>query len=399
MVAGAFFCFSGDFGKVDMKRTGAQAIWQALVDEGVAVVFGYPGGAIMPAYDALPGFPLRHVLVRHEQGAAHMADGYARACGRVGVAIATSGPGATNLVTGIATAMMDSSPMVCITGQVSSAVLGTDAFQETDITGVTLPITKHNYLVTRAEDIYPTLREAFHLARSGRPGPVHVDVTKDAQQATFDLRPGDGPAPRSGRTVPRSPPADLERAAALVDAAERPIVLSGQGIVGSGHRRDERRLRRARHPVPAALRPAVRRARPARSLASHLGARRGGHRRGAAPDVGGAVLQARAAALPDHLRRTGDDGLRPARRDRRALRPARRGDLGRRRRRRLPDDRLRAVHLRAGRNQAERRNHQQRLSRDGAAVAGVLLQPPLRRHPAAQPGLRQARRGARALRP
>src|SRR5438270_2791124 len=234
MVAGAFFCFSGDFGKVDMKRTGAQAIWQALVDEGVAVVFGYPGGAIMPAYDALPGFPLRHVLVRHEQGAAHMADGYARACGRVGVAIATSGPGATNLVTGIATAMMDSSPMVCITGQVSSAVLGTDAFQETDITGVTLPITKHNDLVTRAEDIYPTLREAFPLARSGRPGPVHVDVTKDAQQATFDLRPGDGPAPRSGRTVPRSPPTDLERAAALVDAAERPIVLSGQGIVRSG---------------------------------------------------------------------------------------------------------------------------------------------------------------------
>src|SRR5438874_7024200 len=234
MVAGAFFCSWKELGKVDMKRTGSQAIWQALVDEGVEIVFGYPGGAIMPAYDALPGFPLRHVRVRHEQGAAHMAGGYARACGRVGVAIATSGPGATNLVTGIATAMMDSSPMVCITGQVSSAVLGTDAFQETDITGVTLPITKHNYLVTRAEDIYPTLREAFHLARSGRPGPVHVDITKDAQQATIDFHPDDGPAPRSGRTVPRSPLADLERAAALVDAAERPIVLSGQGIVRSG---------------------------------------------------------------------------------------------------------------------------------------------------------------------
>src|SRR5437762_3366292 len=217
-----------------MKRTGSQAIWEALVSEGVETVFGYPGGAIMPAYDALPAFPIRHVLVRHKQGAAHMADGYARASGKVGVAVATSGPGATNLVTGIATAMMDSSPIVCITGQVSSAVLGTDAFQETDITGVTLPITKHNYLVTRAEDIYPTLREAFHLARSGRPGPVHVDVTKDAQQAMFDFRPGEGPVPRSGRTVPLSPPADLERAAALFDAAERPVVLSGQGVVRSG---------------------------------------------------------------------------------------------------------------------------------------------------------------------
>src|ERR671924_589895 len=168
------------------KRTGAQIIWECLVHQGVQTVFGYPGGAILPAYDAMLDYPVRHVLVRHEQGAAHMADGYARASGKVGVAVATSGPGATNLVTGIATAMMDSSPIVCITDQVSSAVLGSDAFQETDITGVTLPITKHNYLVTRAEDIPPTLREAFHLARSGRPGPVHVDVTKDAQQATFD---------------------------------------------------------------------------------------------------------------------------------------------------------------------------------------------------------------------
>src|SRR5712692_18067 len=217
-----------------MKRTGSQAIWEALVGEGVETVFGYPGGAIMPAYDALPGYAIRHVLVRHEQGAAHMADGYARASGKVGVAVATSGPGATNLVTGIATAMMDSSPMVCITGQVSSAVLGTDAFQETDITGVTLPITKHNYLVTRAEEIYPTLREAFHLARSGRPGPVHVDVTKDAQQAAFEFHPGDGPAPRSGRKARPSPPADLDRAAALIDGAERPLVLAGQGIVRSG---------------------------------------------------------------------------------------------------------------------------------------------------------------------
>src|SRR6185295_10980869 len=134
-----------------------------------------PGGAIMPVYDALYGHPIRHVLVRHEQGAAHMADGYARASGKVGVALATSGPGATNLVTGIATAMMDSSPVVCITGQVASPLLGSDAFQETDITGVTLPITKHNFLVTRTEDIAPRLREAFFIARSGRPGPVLVD--------------------------------------------------------------------------------------------------------------------------------------------------------------------------------------------------------------------------------
>src|ERR1700724_1554236 len=171
------------------QKTGAQIVWEVLVREGVEVVFGYPGGAIMPAYDAMPAYPIRHVLVRHEQGAAHMADGYARASGKVGVAIATSGPGATNLVTGIATAMMDSSPIVCVTGQVSSKVLGTDAFQEVDITGVTLPVTKHNFLVNRAEDLAPALRLAFQIAKSGRPGPVLVDITKDAQQATalFDF--------------------------------------------------------------------------------------------------------------------------------------------------------------------------------------------------------------------
>src|SRR5207237_1102993 len=166
------------------QRTGAQIVWEVLTREGVEVVFGYPGGAIMPAYDAMPAYPIRHVLVRHEQGAAHMADGYARASGKVGVCIATSGPGATNLVTGIATAMLDSIPIVAITGQVGSKVLGSDAFQQIDITGITLPITKHNYLVTRAEDIAPALREAFQIAKSGRPGPVLVDITKDAQQAT-----------------------------------------------------------------------------------------------------------------------------------------------------------------------------------------------------------------------
>src|ERR1700741_2091312 len=170
-----------------MKKTGAQILWECLEQQGVTTVFGYPGGAILPAYDALKYSKIHHVLVRPEQGATHMADGYARASGRVGVAIATSGPGATNMVTGIATAMLDSVPVVCITGQVGSKVLGTDAFQEVDITGVTLPVTKHNYVVKRAEDIAPVLRDAFRVAQSGRPGPVLVDITKDAQQATAEF--------------------------------------------------------------------------------------------------------------------------------------------------------------------------------------------------------------------
>src|SRR5438477_4293972 len=170
-----------------MKKTGAQILWEALVREGVHTVFGYPGGAILPAYDAMLGYPIRHILVRHEQGATHMADGFARASGGVGVAIATSGPGATNMVTGIATAMMDSSPIVCITGQVGSKLIGSDAFQETDITGITLPVTKHNYLVTRAEDVASAVLEAFAVARSGRPGPVLVDITKDAQQNACEV--------------------------------------------------------------------------------------------------------------------------------------------------------------------------------------------------------------------
>jgi acetolactate synthase-1/2/3 large subunit len=216
------------------RRTGAQLIWEALVREGVDVVFGYPGGAIMPAYDALPGYPIRHVLVRHEQAAAHMADGYARASGKVGVCIATSGPGATNLVTGIATAMLDSSPMVCITGQVASPGLGTDAFQEVDTTGITLPITKHNYLVTRACDVAGTIREAFQIARSGRPGPVLVDITKDAQQASTDLDTAFAVPRHHTRTLPARRAADFARAAALIDAAERPVILAGQGVIKSG---------------------------------------------------------------------------------------------------------------------------------------------------------------------
>jgi acetolactate synthase I/II/III large subunit len=215
-----------------MIRTGAQILWESLVREGVTDVFGYPGGAILPAYDALLEYPIRHVLVRHEQGATHMADGFARASGRVGVAIATSGPGATNMVTGIATAMMDSSPIVCITGQVGSKLIGSDAFQETDITGVTLPITKHNYLVTRAEDVAPAVREAFHVARSGRPGPVLIDITKDAQQAKTEFD-WDAAAPRRElrHRVPQLDHDALQRAADLIASAKRPLILAGHGIM------------------------------------------------------------------------------------------------------------------------------------------------------------------------
>jgi acetolactate synthase-1/2/3 large subunit len=217
-----------------VQRTGAQIVWECLVKEGVTTVFGYPGGAILPTYDAMLDYPVHHVLVRHEQGAAHMADGYARASGGVGVAIATSGPGATNLTTGIATAMLDSSPTVFITGQVSSKVLGSDAFQETDVTGITLPITKHNSLVTDVRHIARTMREAFVIARSGRPGPVLVDITKDAQQAKADfVYPETVHLP--GLHEPEPPDAEaLARAAELIEKAERPLILAGAGVIRSG---------------------------------------------------------------------------------------------------------------------------------------------------------------------
>ena len=217
------------------KRTGSQIIWECLVHEGVTTVFGYPGGAILPAYDAMLDYPVRHVLVRHEQGATHMADGYARAGGGVGVAMATSGPGATNMVTGIATAMMDSSPIVCVTGQVPSKLIGYDAFQETDIGGITIPITKHNYLVTRVEDIMPAMKEAFHLAKSGRPGPVLVDITKDAQQASTEWNWDPSPVRMRGyRPDPPVTSSALAAAADLIRGAKRPVILAGQGIIQSG---------------------------------------------------------------------------------------------------------------------------------------------------------------------
>ena len=217
-----------------MKRTGAQIVWESLVREGVDTVFGYPGGSNLPIYDAMLDYPLHHVLVRHEQGAAHAADGYARASGKVGVAMATSGPGATNLVTGIATAMMDSSPMVCITGQVASRYIGYDAFQEADVTGVTLPITKHNYLVTRAQDIARTVREAFYIARSGRPGPVLIDIAKDAQQASCEFE-WDAAAPRLPGYRPdlRALPSEYQKAVDLINSARRPVILAGHGVMVS----------------------------------------------------------------------------------------------------------------------------------------------------------------------
>ena len=218
-----------------MKLTGAEILCESLTRLGVRHIFGYPGGAILPVYDALGKSKLHHILVRHEQGATHMADGYARASGGVGVAMATSGPGATNMVTGIATAMLDSSPVVCITGQVSSKLLGSDAFQEIDITGITMPITKHNVVVSRAEDIARTVREAFVIANSGRPGPVLVDITKDAQQASCDFN-WEASAPKlpPKRKRINSEPADFERAVELLNNAKRPLILAGHGIMVSG---------------------------------------------------------------------------------------------------------------------------------------------------------------------
>jgi len=213
-----------------MRLTGAAAVWESLVREGVDTVFGISGGAVIHLYHALPDFPIHHVLTRHEQAAAHAADGYARATGKVGVCIATSGPGATNLVTGLATAYMDSSPVVAITGQVSSNIIGTDAFQEVDITGITLPITKHNYLVTDIEELPTVLKEAFTIARSGRPGPVLIDVAKDVQAADLDYHYPDEVhlrgCPRKG-----DPAAGIARAAEMLNEARRPLFIAGHGVI------------------------------------------------------------------------------------------------------------------------------------------------------------------------
>lgn len=239
-----------------MQKTGAEIIWECLRREGVTVVFGYPGGAILPAYDALWHYhDIHHVLVRHEQGATHMADGYARATGKVGVAIATSGPGATNMITGIATAMMDSSPLVCITGQVGSKFIGRDAFQECDITGISLPITKHNYLVEKVEDLARTIREAFYIARSGRPGPVLIDLTKDAQQASCEFNWESAQPQLPGYRPDHSPAPDAyDQLLSMIAAAERPVILAGHGIILSGAAQEVRTFaERAQIPIAMTL--------------------------------------------------------------------------------------------------------------------------------------------------
>ncbi|MDE2821832.1 MAG: biosynthetic-type acetolactate synthase large subunit [Chloroflexota bacterium] len=240
-----------------MKLTGSEIIMECLLQEGVHVMFGYPGGAILPTYDAMTKYEnrLHHVLVRHEQGASHMADGYARATGEVGVCIATSGPGATNLVTGLATAMMDSSPILAITGQVPIPAIGSDAFQETDVTGVTLPITKHNYLVTDVRELAYTMKEAFHIARTGRPGPVLVDVPKDVQLALTEFEYPEGEIVLPGYHPPSSADgSEISDALRLIEEAERPIILAGHGIMMSGAMQELRELsERAQIPVTLTL--------------------------------------------------------------------------------------------------------------------------------------------------
>ncbi len=215
-----------------MKLSGAQIICESLVREGVEVIFGFPGGAILPLYDTLPQYPqLRHILVRHEQGAAHAADGYARATGKVGVCMATSGPGATNLVTGIANAHLDSSPLVAITGQVARPFIGKDAFQEVDITGITLPITKHNYLVLDVGSLAGIVKEAFYLARTGRPGPILIDVPRDVfiDQTEFNY-PTKLDLPGYKPTL-QGHPAQIKKAAKLINEAQRPLIIAGRGVI------------------------------------------------------------------------------------------------------------------------------------------------------------------------
>ena len=238
-----------------MKMNGSQMVCESLIREGVDVIFGLPGGAILPLYQTLPEFPqLRHILVRHEQGAAHAADGYARVTGRPGVAWATSGPGATNLVTGIATAQMDSIPMVVITGQVPRAAIGSDAFQETDTTGITLPITKHNYLVMDPADIPRVIKEAFYIAGSGRPGPVLVDIPKDVQQEEAEFVYPDEIDLPGYKPNMEGHGAQIKRAAKVIAESSRPVILAGHGVIFSGAYDEVRELaEKAQIPVITTL--------------------------------------------------------------------------------------------------------------------------------------------------
>ncbi len=224
------------------KMPAAKAFVQALIDEGVDTVFGYPGGAVLPIYDALYDAPLRHILVRHEQAAAHAADGYARATGRPGVCLATSGPGATNLVTGIATAWMDSTPLVAFTGNVPRALIGTDAFQEADITGITLPITKHNYMVRHGADLPRIIKEAFHIATTGRPGPVLVDLPQDVMDETIDYHyPQEVHMPSYKPTL-KGHIRQIGEAAQAISTAQRPLLYIGGGVIAAGAHHEVRQL-------------------------------------------------------------------------------------------------------------------------------------------------------------
>jgi acetolactate synthase-1/2/3 large subunit len=214
-----------------MRMNGAQIIWECLVREGVDTVFGITGGKVIPLYHELPAFPIHHVTMRHEQAAAHAADGYARATGKVGVCVATSGPGATNLVTGIATAQMDSSPIIAITGQVASADLGTDSFQEVDITGITMPITKHNYLITNVTELPQAIREAFHIARTGHPGAVLIDVTVDAQLGQTEFEYPEEVNLPGYKPHTAGSPRQVAQAADMINRASRPIIMAGRGVI------------------------------------------------------------------------------------------------------------------------------------------------------------------------
>lgn len=220
-----------------MQKTGSEIICESLIAEGVDTVFGYPGGAVLPLYDTITRYEkkLRHILTRHEQGSVFAAEGYARASGKVGVCIATSGPGATNIITGIANAFLDSVPLVAITGQVVSDLIGTDAFQEADMTGVTLPITKHNYLITDVNDLAAAMKEAFYIARSGRPGPVHIDIAKDAQIKSTDFDYEKTSIKLSGYLV-RGPASSgqIKQAIKLIKEAKRPLIIAGHGVLISG---------------------------------------------------------------------------------------------------------------------------------------------------------------------
>ncbi|MGB9660955.1 MAG: biosynthetic-type acetolactate synthase large subunit [Moorellaceae bacterium] len=217
-----------------MTRTGAQAVMEALLSEGVELVFGYPGGAVLPLYHALADSPIKHVLVRHEQNAVHAASGYARTSGRVGVCFATSGPGATNLVTGIATAYMDSVPVVVITGQVPTFMVGTDAFQEVDVTGITMPITKHNYLVKDVAELPRIVKEAFYIARTGRPGPVLIDLPRDVAQSPCEAPVPDKVEIRGYKPTYKGHPGQIRALASMLKEAERPVIFVGGGVLASG---------------------------------------------------------------------------------------------------------------------------------------------------------------------